>query len=162
LEENQDELVSDRPASKRKTSTVGDDPTMSGGVNPPDMEQPPDETKTEEPTDAGPPAAMLRMTVTSGFYVRSLCHDLGEAVGSQAIMAQLTRTRQAQFELGNNVLEYSDLAKGEDVWAKGVEEMLDVWNANGNKMREAGSSVELKHELDEEDGVKVKAKELAA
>ena len=30
------------------------------------------------------PAIKLRMTVSSGFYVRSLCHDLGKAVGSLA------------------------------------------------------------------------------
>ena len=58
------------------------------------------------------------MTVTSGFYVRSLCHDLGEAVGSHAMMAELIRTRQGQFELGKNVLEYDDLEKGEEVWGR--------------------------------------------
>ena len=47
-----------------------------------------------------PPAVKLRMTVSSGFYVRSLCHDLGIAVGSFAFMADLVRTRQAEFELG--------------------------------------------------------------
>jgi tRNA pseudouridine55 synthase len=67
------------------------------------------------------------MTVTSGFYVRSLCHDLGAAVGSAALMAELERTRQGQFELGKNVLEYSDLAKGESVWGPKVESMLDDW-----------------------------------
>lgn len=68
------------------------------------------------------------MTVTSGFYVRSLCHDLGVAVGSVALMAELERTRQGQFELGNtNVLEYDDLMKGEDVWGPKLEAMIDAW-----------------------------------
>ena len=53
------------------------------------------------------------MTVTSGFYVRSLCHDLGAAVGSMALMSTLVRSRQGEFSLGNNVLEYGDLEKGE-------------------------------------------------
>ncbi|KAL8825416.1 MAG: hypothetical protein Q9170_007796 [Blastenia crenularia] len=78
----------------------------------------------------GPPAARLSMTVTSGFYVRSLCHDLGQAVGSLGIMSELVRTRQAQFRLGQNVLAYEDLGKGENVWASKVEHMLEEWNHN--------------------------------
>jgi tRNA pseudouridine55 synthase len=79
--------------------------------------------------DTAPPAAIVRMTVTSGFYVRSLCQDLGEAVGSAALMAELVRTRQERFELGKNVLEYTDLEKGEAVWGPKVEKMLDEWKA---------------------------------
>ena len=86
---------------------------------------------TSEPKPSrrpGPPAVRIRMTVSSGFYVRSLCHDLGAAVGSLAIMSELVRTRQADFELGKNVLEYTDLKRGEDVWGPKVEAMLDDWN----------------------------------
>ena len=71
-----------------------------------------------------PPAVKLRMTVTSGFYVRSLSHDLGEELGSLACMCALVRTRQGDYELGKNVLEYEDLAKGEDVWGPKVERLL--------------------------------------
>ncbi|KAL8951874.1 MAG: hypothetical protein Q9222_002180 [Ikaeria aurantiellina] len=77
--------------------------------------------------DAGPPAARLSMVVTSGFYVRSLCHDLGQEVGSLGIMTDLVRTRQAAFELGRNVLEYDDLRKAEEVWGPQVEGMLRIW-----------------------------------
>ena len=42
-------------------------------------------------------------------------------------MAELERTRQADFEVGKNVLEYTDLAKGEEVWGPQVEAMLDEW-----------------------------------
>lgn len=89
-------------------------------------------TRVESPqsSDASPspPAVKLRMTVTSGFYVRSLCHDLGKAVGSLAFMTDLVRTRQGEFQLGKNVLDYEDLAKDEDVWGSRVEKMLDEWN----------------------------------
>ncbi len=67
------------------------------------------------------------MTVTSGFYVRSLAHDLGAAVNSLALMSSLVRTRQGDFELGENVLEYDDLAKDEDEWAPKVGSMLAEW-----------------------------------
>ena len=76
------------------------------------------------PANTGPPAAKLRMTVTSGFYVRSLAHDLGEAVSSLACMCALVRTRQGAFELGRNVLEYDDTRRGEKVWGPKVEALL--------------------------------------
>lgn len=75
----------------------------------------------------GPPAVKLCMTVTSGFYVRSLCHDLGKSVGSLGMMSGLVRTRQGDFELSKNVLDYEDLEKDEAVWGPKVEGMLDDW-----------------------------------
>lgn len=129
LEEGQDELVTERPVSKRRTSAAAEDAIMSGGLQSPEFKEGKKEARTDASSkEVGPPAARIRMTVTSGFYVRSLCHDLGEAVGSQAMMAELIRTRQGQFELGQNVLEYGDLRKGEDVWGPKVEAMLDTWN----------------------------------
>jgi tRNA pseudouridine55 synthase len=46
-----------------------------------------------------PPTFKLRMTVTSGTYVRSIVHDVGLAIGSAAHVVKLTRTRQGQFAL---------------------------------------------------------------
>lgn len=74
-----------------------------------------------------PPAVKLRMTVTSGFYVRSLSHDLGKLLGSLGSMSDLVRTRQGDFRLGHNVLEYSDFSQSEEVWAPKVECMLEEW-----------------------------------
>jgi tRNA pseudouridine55 synthase len=125
--EDGDDLVHERPASKKGKET-NQDATMSGGLADPDGETPaPLAVSMEEQGRNGPPAAKLRMVVTSGFYVRSLCHDLGAAVGSAALMAELQRTRQEEFELGKNVLEYEDLEKGEKVWGPQVESMLDAW-----------------------------------
>lgn len=80
-----------------------------------------------QPPSPQPPAAKLRMTVSSGFYVRSLCHDLGAAVGSLGLMASLVRTRQGNFAIGQNVLEYEDIDKGEEAWGPKVKEMLENW-----------------------------------
>jgi tRNA pseudouridine55 synthase len=41
--------------------------------------------------------AMLSMTVTAGFYVRSLAHDLGELLGCGALLLALRRTRSGEF-----------------------------------------------------------------
>ena len=76
----------------------------------------------------GPPAARIRLTVSSGFYVRSFCHDLGVKVGSAAMMAELARTRQSDFCVGSaNMLEYEDISKGEAVWAPKVARLLRLW-----------------------------------
>ena len=88
------------------------------------------------------PAVRLRMTVTSGFYVRSLAHDLGAAVGSVALMSSLVRTRQGEFEIGGGgegkdtcgVLEYQDLGRGDEVWGPKVKVMLQEWTDKQREM----------------------------
>lgn len=84
-------------------------------------------TQTDQPRPL-PPAVKISMTVTSGFYVRSLAHDLGKAVGSCGLMSELVRSRQADFELHpDKVLEYKDLEAGEEVWGPKVKRFLDEW-----------------------------------
>ena len=47
--------------------------------------------------------AQLSMTVSAGFYVRSLAHDLGEALGCGAVLTALRRTRSGEFGLESAV-----------------------------------------------------------
>ncbi|KZF26583.1 pseudouridine synthase [Xylona heveae TC161] len=134
---NPEPLLKRQKASAEGGTMSGALPTASEtGETSAQAETAPPQTATR------PPAVKLRMTVTSGFYVRSLCHDLGEAVGSLAIMSELIRSRQGGFTVGQNVLEYDDLAKGEDVWGPQVERMLDEWNdkdknGDGEKSKES-------------------------
>lgn len=65
------------------------------------------------------------MTVTSGFYVRSLCHDLGLACNSLGLMSSLIRSRQGDHELGKNVLEWSELEGGPEMWEPKVQALLE-------------------------------------
>ena len=81
----------------------------------------------QEEASSIPPAVSLDMTVTSGFYVRSLCHDLGKAIDSHGLMAELVRSRQGDYILGQNVFEYDDLSKGEDEWGPKIRAMLEGW-----------------------------------
>lgn len=84
-------------------------------------------TPTEQPK-VQPVAVKISMTVTSGFYVRSLAHDLGKAVGSCGLMSELVRSRQADFKLEpENILEYKDLDAGEEVWGPKVQKFLEAW-----------------------------------
>jgi tRNA pseudouridine55 synthase len=72
-----------------------------------------------------PPAARLRMTVTSGFYVRSLCHDLGLACSSLGLMSSLVRSRQGDYTLNKNVIEFTDLEKDPETWEPLVQKQLE-------------------------------------
>jgi len=46
-----------------------------------------------------PPFARLRVRCSAGFYVRALAHDLGQRVGTGAVLQQLVRTEAAGFPL---------------------------------------------------------------
>jgi tRNA pseudouridine55 synthase len=91
----------------------------------------------ERTTKSRPPAARIRMMVSSGFYVRSLCHDLGVALGSAGLMATLIRSRQSGFEIGKNVIAYDDFEKGEEVWEPKVKKSLEDWQ---EKQAEKGAA----------------------
>lgn len=135
-DERVDGLIKDKKSKKKPSPKPA---LMSGALGelPPPIPKgrgsnlipPPPAPGTPPPWEGkGPPAAKLRMTVTSGFYVRSLCHDLGEKLGCGGMMAELVRTRQGEFSLGTEeCLEYDELAKGESVWGPQVETMLSHW-----------------------------------
>lgn len=137
VDEDDDLVKSSSPLSKRKE----EDPSlsMSGALQSSNEQAPttagdlkPSSPNTEKISDPsapaqGPPAVKLRMTVTSGFYVRSLSHDLGKKVGSLATMSELVRTRQGDFKLGQNVLEFKEIEEGEECWGPKVEHLLDEW-----------------------------------
>jgi tRNA pseudouridine55 synthase len=150
-----DELVKDRPKAKRPKLGFpipkGGPPMMSGALGATANSYKPGKGSNLIPAtddnapppweDKGPPAAKIRMTVTSGFYVRSFCHDLGRKVGSLAIMAELLRSRQGDFTIdGPNCLDYDDLAREEEVWAPKVEAMLANWAAKTGSIRKGAST----------------------
>lgn len=101
--------------------------------------QPETESNLKPRTRCPAPAARIRMTVSSGFYVRSLCHDLGVAVGSLASMSTLVRTRQACFDLGVNTIAYEDFEQDESVWGPKVAKELNAWGPRLEELqKEAG------------------------
>jgi tRNA pseudouridine55 synthase len=80
-------------------------------------------------------AVRIRLTVSSGFYVRSFAHDLGIACDSRSHMASLHRTRQANFTTSDPpespdltpALTYTDLEADEEVWAAKIRPQLENW-----------------------------------
>jgi tRNA pseudouridine55 synthase len=47
------------------------------------------------------PRIQIRVTCTKGTYVRTLCHDIGDAIGCGAHLAELRRTRSGRFDVSN-------------------------------------------------------------
>lgn len=90
----------------------------------------------DERTSAAP-AARIRLTVCSGFYVRSFAHDLGIVCQSRSHMATLLRTRQATYTTSDppegldlvTAITYADLDAGEDIWGPKIRPQLESWIA---------------------------------
>jgi tRNA pseudouridine55 synthase len=88
------------------------------------------------------PAVRMRLTVCSGFYVRSFAHDLGIACGTRSHMAALLRTRQANFCIEDpeatselvTALTYTDIDAGEGVWGPKLRPQLEAWVAANPKL----------------------------
>jgi tRNA pseudouridine55 synthase len=56
-----------------------------------------------------PPHARVRLVCSAGFYVRSLAHDLGQALGTGAVLEGLVRIRAGAFGL-EHAVSWADLA----------------------------------------------------
>ena len=94
--------------------------TTSEGKSPAEKGRKEEEEKREEETKEGKeecdprkpgPGCRLRMTVSGGFYVRSLCYDLGVKLNSGAYMAELVRTRQGDFTF-EDAVPWEDFTEG--------------------------------------------------
>ncbi|MBI5213857.1 MAG: tRNA pseudouridine(55) synthase TruB [Nitrospirae bacterium] len=51
-----------------------------------------------------PPLVTIKVSCSKGTYMRSLCNDIGEALGAGAHMTGLIRTRIGNFTIGNSAL----------------------------------------------------------
>ncbi len=49
--------------------------------------------------DAGHPTSDLEIACSKGTYIRTLCHDIGQRLGTGAYMSKLTRTRAGIFAI---------------------------------------------------------------
>ncbi|WVW80049.1 tRNA pseudouridine(55) synthase [Kwoniella bestiolae CBS 10118] len=86
----------------------------------PDLEKP-DYPEISPINGLRPPTFTVRMTVSSGTYVRSIVHDIGVALGCGAHVVKLTRTRQGEFSLYGDEKALS--AKPTSVEVKGESEV---------------------------------------
>ena len=75
-----------------------------------------------------PSEFLLRIRCSKGTYVRTLCHDIGQALGCGGCMSSLRRTRAAGFSL-------DDAVTLEEVQARGVELLRPVDDFFGDRPR---------------------------
>ncbi|CAK9785754.1 pseudouridine synthase [Cutaneotrichosporon oleaginosum] len=68
----------------------------------------PDFPEVSAQTGLRPATFTVRMTVSSGTYVRSIVHDIGLALGCGAHVVKLTRTRQGEFVLSEDDVKRVD------------------------------------------------------
>ena len=67
--------------------------------------------------DWSPPDLIIDVTCGRGFYMRSLAHDLGEALGCGGHLQELTRTRNSAFNIDEALsLEEAETAFTEGAW----------------------------------------------
>ena len=66
---------------------------------------------------------LFRASVQSGTYIRTLCHDIGEAMGVGANMVELRRTRSAHFTERDSV-KLQDLKDAYEFWKEGDDSYL--------------------------------------
>lgn len=67
------------------------------------------------------PVAQIRVVCSRGTYIRTLCHDIGQQVGTGAFLSALTRTRSGTFSLSHAV----DLEKVMESWSDSLLFPLD-------------------------------------
>lgn len=79
------------------------------------------------------------MTVSGGFYVRSLCYDLGMKLDSGAYMAELVRTRQGEFGI-EDAVEWGEFVEGGG-WEDRVVRILKMGDEkHGKDMKSEGKT----------------------
>ena len=61
---------------------------------------------------------LFKISCEAGTYVRTYCHDIGEALGTGAHMAELRRTQVGSFTEENNLITLQDLTDAYYYWNK--------------------------------------------
>ncbi|EPY50446.1 tRNA pseudouridine synthase [Schizosaccharomyces cryophilus OY26] len=107
--ENSQQKSSNEEASAVKSTSVESIRTTEEKEGQENKNEPKNRKRKLEVTDlergsrpAIGPSAVLDMSVSSGFYVRSVIHDLAHHIGSEAHMVDLIRTQQGDFVLGSD------------------------------------------------------------
>jgi len=68
---------------------------------------------------------VMKIGCSKGTYIRTLCHDIGEALGCGAVLFGLVRTQTGAFTL-DNTITFEDIEKGD--LTKGVYSLSDVFS----------------------------------
>ena len=110
--------------------------------------------------EIAPPRVRMAVTCSKGTYIRTLCHDIGEALGCHGCMEHLTRTRVGRFDISESktLSEIEEIVRngGLDEILTPVDEMFsdspyitvrpeaDALAFNGNPLKETSLSFEAR------------------
>lgn len=72
------------------------------------------------------PLLKLRVSCGSGTYIRSLAHDIGEKLGTSALLAELERTRVGKFTLDESYTLEDITSKTVLVWDPSILDMATI------------------------------------
>ncbi len=75
--------------------------------------------------DYTPPKIKFYTAVSSGTYIRSLAHKIGEDLGCGAILSSLRRTRIGKFEV-STALDFKKLQEFPEMWK---EKLISIYDA---------------------------------
>jgi tRNA pseudouridine55 synthase len=81
-----------------------------------------EEAPETSPNGVRPASFKLKMTVSSGTYVRSIVNEIGLALGCGAHVVVLTRTRQGEFTLEEPTEKRTVMIKEVGAWERAIEE----------------------------------------
>ncbi|EIW66605.1 hypothetical protein TREMEDRAFT_35014 [Tremella mesenterica DSM 1558] len=115
-----------------------------------------------------PPTFEIKMTVSSGTYVRSIINDIGLLLGCGAHVVKLTRTRQGEFtlydeeKLDHDVSVKKEEESSNDVGVKKEEESSEnttacipweIWERAIEARKQRGGKMKKEEEVDEEEAM---------
>lgn len=102
----------------------------------------------DDETEIPPAAFHLRMSVSSGTYVRSIVHDVGLACGSAAHVVMLRRTRQGAWVTPDGASQQvvEVVSQAEEGQKQGEEQ-------EEQKQAQAGIALEMREDLEEPEPV---------
>ena len=100
----------------------------------------------------------IKAEVTKGCYIRSLINDIGEELGTHAIMTSLTRTKQGNIPI-EEAVSLEDFENGE-LKLLSIEEVLDIpkIQVNDSLAFKIKNGVKIKNDWDIKDKVLFKNK----
>lgn len=102
----------------------------------------------------------MRVECSKGTYIRTLCHDIGEALGTGGCMKSLVRTKVSKFLLADAItLEEAQKLQQEDRLVDHVIPVEDMFpqypkvyvNEVGNRFLANGNPLKLEHIKNKED-----------
>lgn len=105
----------------------------------------------------------LDIKCSKGTYIRTLCSDIGTALGTGAAMAKLTRTQSAGFSVENSVTLEQLESKGAESFLIPVDKMFDYEKIsvsgetlrkvlNGNPVKYSGLQNEKRYRVYDDNG----------